>query len=157
MSSVRRDTTVTTPAGDVPGRWTWDPTRPWVLNLVVEHPGGGYDVARIGREALSLVLRYLPLAVCGPDVQVWLDTTATPGPVLWVQINRVPAPGDRVGSGPDAQIRQWSADPADAAVFLVETERIVAMCLNPKRCKGCAECTAIADRVDVLTAHRGVR
>lgn len=152
MSTLHQETLVTSSAGEVTGRWWWDESRPWVLYLTVpDATGGGHTVARIGREPLSLALRGLPLAVCRPDVQIWLDTEFGPEPVLRIQLNP-PA-------GVELRTVRWRTCPTVAAEFLAKTQARVEMCLRPKDCKDgqvCAECAAIADRIDILAARRGV-
>ena len=155
MSALHQETTVISSAGEVTGRWWWDESRPWVVYLTVpDATGGGYTVARIGREPLSRALIKLPLVVCRPDVQVWLDTEFAPGPTLRIQLNPPP--------GVELRTVRWCTCPLAAAEFLAKTQARVAMCLRPKDCKDCkdgqvcAECAAIADRIDILAARRGV-
>lgn len=150
MTTLYRETPVTSSAGEVTGRWRWDEARPWAVQLSAPDTEGGFVVARIGRQPLSLALLAAPPAPHRPDVQVWLDTEFAPEPTLRVQLN---PPRDNLFG---ARTVRWRTSPVVAAEFLADTVARVEMCLRPVSCPGCAECAAVADRIDILTARRGV-
>lgn len=66
---------VHTPAGKSTARWTWSPQWPIAVRLVVDLPGGGYDVFSFGRVPLQRTLGVHPPGQPGnPESAAWIDT-----------------------------------------------------------------------------------
>lgn len=85
--TITRDTTVHTPGGTLPARWTWHPDCPVSVRLVVDHPQG-HDVLSYGRAGLYrlLALGAQPLdPVYQPESAAWVDRSNWPG-WLWCQL-----------------------------------------------------------------------